>query len=130
MSVTACFGSLVVLADPDLPGRAGLFFVLVLRLAIVGGILLQQGRKIPIRRDGDFFFRSRKPHRLRLFFSQLAAGVEAVKIQDGVENERIRAARFAAIHRIDGKEHDVTTPRGHVHDSGMLRDFIAAFDES
>jgi hypothetical protein len=66
--------------------------------------------------------------RSQLFLSQLATGVEVIEIQDGVEHERVCAAGFAAIHRIDGKEHDVTVAGGHVHYGGMLGDFVAAFD--
>jgi hypothetical protein len=83
-----------------------------------------------IHQDGVFFQRVPGCWRSTLFISQLAAGVEAVKIQDGIEHQRICAARFAAIHRIDGEEHDVATPGRHVHDGRMLRDFIATFEES
>src|SRR5580704_7703040 len=46
MRVTASFGSLELVAFLDLRERAGFFFLL--GFAIVGGILLQQGQKIPI----------------------------------------------------------------------------------
>src|SRR4249920_3313991 len=68
--------------------------------------------------------------RLALFVGELAAGVEAVEIQDGIEHERIGATSFTAVDRVDGEENDVAAARRHVDNSGVLGDFIATFDET
>lgn len=68
-----------------LGGRASRFFVF--RFAMVGGILLQEGQKIPMHEIGSFTSGARWGRQFALFLRELAAGVEAVKIQDGVEHE-------------------------------------------
>jgi hypothetical protein len=69
----------------DLWGRASRFFVL--RFAMVGGILLQEGQKIPMHEIGGCTSGATWGRQFALFLSQLAAGVEAIKIQDSVEHE-------------------------------------------
>ncbi len=54
---------------------------------MVGGILLQEGQKIPTQELGSFASGARWDRQFALFLSQLAAGIEAVKIQDGVKHE-------------------------------------------
>src|SRR5580704_11018927 len=65
--VTASLGSLELLAGLDLRGRDELFFVL--RFAIVGGILLQEGRKSPIRPSTDFCGKEPRDVRASRYFS-------------------------------------------------------------
>src|SRR5208282_860403 len=68
--------------------------------------------------------------RVELFLGELAAGVEIVEIQDGVEHERVCAARLAAVDRVDGEEDDMAVPGGNIDYGSVLRDFVAAFDKT
>src|SRR5207245_413734 len=65
-----------------------------------------------------------------LLLGKLAAGVQVVEVEDGVEHHRVSAARLAAINRIDRKKHHVAAAGGHVHNRGMLRDFVPTFDQT
>src|SRR6266478_714917 len=114
MSVTASLGSFVLPTERPLRGavfrRRELDRLVVrlfnLRFAMVAGIVTQIW---PIS-----------------FLRQPTAGVEAIEVEDRVEHKRISAARFAAIHRIYEKQHDVSVARWHIHDSRVLRYFVAA----
>src|SRR5712664_274544 len=65
-----------------------------------------------------------------LLLRELAPGVESVEIENRIQYQRVRPARFASIHRIDRKQHHVALARGHVQNCGMLCDLIAAFDQA
>ena len=71
-----------------------------------------------------------RPHDKRLFLGGLATGVEAIEIEDRIQNQRIRAASFAAVNGVDGEEDHVTAAGGNVEDGGMLGDFVAAIDQA
>src|SRR5690348_10542453 len=66
----------------------------------------------------------------KLLSGGLAAGVQAVEVQDRVQHHRVGSPSLAAINGIDGEQHDVAFAGRRVHNGGMLRDFVAAFDQA
>src|SRR6266478_2236699 len=111
ISVTASLGSFALTRGRErvlrelffLPERleAALF---ALRLAIMAGIVLQLEKTTS---GFELTARIRPPREEVLFLGELAAGGQVVKIENGVQHERIRAVRLAAVDRIDGEEHDM-----------------------
>src|SRR5271168_5099183 len=71
-----------------------------------------------------------KEVRVLLLCGELAACVQAVEVQYGVEDERVAAARLAAPYGIRGEHHDVPLARGNVYDGRALRDVVAAFEQA
>ena len=130
MSVTASLGSFALARERDLcdvlflPERleAALF---LLRLAIMAGIVLQLEKTA----SGFRLYAQILPQRREvLFFGEGAAGVQAVKVENGVQHERISAVRLSTIDRINGEQHHVAVAGRDVHDGRMLSDFVATFD--
>src|SRR5713226_2918337 len=146
MSVTASLGSLPVLLELRLRrARAAIFFAF--RFGIVAGIVLQATenkrasqflrlccgmRSLVVPTWGAVLLRraTRECYPSALLLGELPPGVEAVEIENRIQHQRVRPARLAPIHRIDRKQHHVALARGHVQNRGMLRDFIAAFDQA
>jgi hypothetical protein len=62
----------------------------------------------------------------RLFFGVLAAGVEVVKIEEGVQDEAVGVFGFASVDGIDGEEDDVAAAAGDIKYGGMLGDVGSA----
>ena len=65
-----------------------------------------------------------------LFLGGLAPGVEAIEIEDRIQNQRIRAAGFTAVNGVDGEKDHMTAARGNIEDGGVLSDFVAAIDQA
>src|SRR5207245_2843891 len=70
------------------------------------------------------------PGKERLFLGELAASVQAIKIENGVQHHGVGAARLPAIDRIYGKKNHVAFARRHIHDGWMLCDFVPTLDQT
>src|SRR4051812_36374851 len=66
----------------------------------------------------------------RLFLVELAARVEAVEVEYGVEDEEVAPVRLAAPDRIYREEQDVTAARRHVNDRRVLRYLAAVVEQA
>ena len=140
--VTAFLGSLVL---PLVGRRRAALRVedtfLLLRFAMVAGILLQSsekkrrptGCKTAVLQSGDKPPFPKKQAYLAelgrgtLLFGGRTARVQIVEVQDCVQNQRVSPAGLAPVNRIDGEENDVAVAGGDVKDGRMLGDFVAAF---
>src|SRR5713226_10065100 len=130
--VTASFGSFSLRPACDLretrflPKRldAALF---ALRLVIMAGIVLQPAKTA---RGSCTPGPGSLPGTKALFLGELAASVQAIKIENGVEHHGVGAARLAAVNRIDRKKNHVAFAGGRVHNGGMLRDFVSTLNQS
>src|SRR5579859_5729005 len=115
--VTAFLGSLAAAE------RRGLRLIpdfLCLRLGIVAGLYSKEvfcegGCRTKQHGDAQ-----------ELFFGQPPPGVQIVEIQDGVQDQRVGAAGFAAINRVDREQDDVPAAARSIQHRGMLRDLVAA----
>ncbi len=79
------------------------------------------------RRAGSLLPRMTKRGQL-LLFRHRSSRIEAIKVQNRVEHERIAALRLAAIDRIHGKQHDVPMLHRHIDHRGVLSDLVPSFD--
>src|SRR3954469_15328741 len=61
---------------------------------------------------------------------KLAARVEAVEVEYGVEDEEVAAVRLAAPDRVYREEQDVARARGHVNDGRVLRYLAAVVEQA
>src|SRR5713226_4983505 len=130
--VTASFGSFSLRPACDLretrflPKRldAALF---ALRLVIMAGIVLQPAKTA---RGSCTPGPGSLPGTKALFLGELAASVQAIKIENGVEHHGVGAARLAAVDRIDRKKHHVAFAGWRVHNCRMLRDFVSTLNQS
>src|SRR5690242_19664221 len=66
----------------------------------------------------------------KLLSGGLAAGVQAVEVQDRVQHHRVGSPRFTAIDGIDGEQHDVAFAGRRVHNGRVLGDFVATFHQA
>src|SRR5262249_15815234 len=67
------------------------------------------------------------PSSLFRFFS---SGVQAIEVKDRVIDQEVAALRFAAPHRIIGKEDDVAATGRNVYDSGVLSDLTCPVQQT
>jgi hypothetical protein len=56
---------------------------------------------------------------------ELSAAIQAIEVEQSIEDEEIASDRFAAVHGIIGEKNDVPLRQWDIHDHRPLRDIAA-----